>query len=78
MRRCVTHKPSDPAVHYVFPSLTRVWHDVVVNHVSPLLSLQVWELTASGVILVSAIGNDGPLYGCGSQRIPNSERVCDP
>ncbi|XP_065570402.1 membrane-bound transcription factor site-1 protease-like isoform X2 [Artemia franciscana] len=24
---------------------------------------KVWELTANGVILVSAIGNDGPLYG---------------
>lgn len=24
---------------------------------------QVWELTANGVIMVSAIGNDGPLYG---------------
>ena len=25
--------------------------------------LQVWELTANSVIMVSAIGNDGPLYG---------------
>lgn len=24
---------------------------------------QVWELTANRVIMVSAIGNDGPLYG---------------
>ena len=24
---------------------------------------KVWELTANKVILVSAIGNDGPLYG---------------
>lgn len=24
---------------------------------------QVWELTANGVVMVSAIGNDGPLYG---------------
>ena len=24
---------------------------------------QVWELTANKVIMVSAIGNDGPLYG---------------
>ena len=35
---------------------------------SPSLSLslslwKVWELTANGVIMVSAIGNDGPLYG---------------
>ena len=24
---------------------------------------KVWELTANGLIMVSAIGNDGPLYG---------------
>lgn len=24
---------------------------------------QVWEITASNIIMVSAIGNDGPLYG---------------
>lgn len=24
---------------------------------------QVWELTAKNIIMVSAIGNDGPLYG---------------
>ena len=24
---------------------------------------QVWELTSNGVVMVSAIGNDGPLYG---------------
>lgn len=24
---------------------------------------KVWELTANGVIIISAIGNDGPLYG---------------
>jgi membrane-bound transcription factor site-1 protease len=24
---------------------------------------QVWEVTSSGILLVSAIGNDGPLYG---------------
>ena len=24
---------------------------------------KVWELTANHVIMVSAIGNDGPLYG---------------
>lgn len=27
------------------------------------LYCQVWELTANGVVMVSAIGNDGPLYG---------------
>ena len=27
------------------------------------MSPQVWELTANKVIMVSAIGNDGPLYG---------------
>lgn len=26
-------------------------------------SFQVWELTANNIIMVSAIGNDGPLYG---------------
>jgi subtilisin family serine protease len=25
--------------------------------------VQVWELTANKIIMVSAIGNDGPLYG---------------
>ena len=25
--------------------------------------LQVWEITSNGIIMVSAIGNDGPLYG---------------
>lgn len=25
--------------------------------------LQVWEITANNIIMVSAIGNDGPLYG---------------
>lgn len=25
--------------------------------------IQVWELTANNIIMVSAIGNDGPLYG---------------
>lgn len=24
---------------------------------------QVWEITANNIIMVSAIGNDGPLYG---------------
>ena len=28
-----------------------------------LFDCQVWELTANGVVMVSAIGNDGPLYG---------------
>lgn len=28
-----------------------------------MFNIQVWELTANGVIMVSAIGNDGPLYG---------------
>jgi subtilisin family serine protease len=26
-------------------------------------SVQVWEITSNGIIMVSAIGNDGPLYG---------------
>lgn len=25
--------------------------------------LQVWEVTSNGIIMISAIGNDGPLYG---------------
>lgn len=28
-----------------------------------LMFLQVWEVTSSGILLISAIGNDGPLYG---------------
>ena len=28
---------------------------------------KVWELTANNVIMVSAIGNDGPLYGYDSE-----------
>ena len=28
-----------------------------------LLLLQVWEITSNGILMVSAIGNDGPLYG---------------
>lgn len=28
-----------------------------------LASPQVWEITSNGIIMVSAIGNDGPLYG---------------
>ena len=27
------------------------------------LLTKVWDLTSNGIILVSAIGNDGPLYG---------------
>lgn len=29
----------------------------------PLSVVQVWEITANNIIMVSAIGNDGPLYG---------------
>lgn len=25
--------------------------------------MQVWEITSNGILMVSAIGNDGPLYG---------------
>lgn len=36
----------------------------VHESINPYLTLpQVWELTANRVIMVSAIGNDGPLYG---------------
>ena len=27
------------------------------------ITLQVWEITSNGILMVSAIGNDGPLYG---------------
>ncbi|CAI7841397.1 unnamed protein product, partial [Closterium sp. NIES-54] len=30
---------------------------------SSLTSPQVWEVTGNGILMVSAIGNDGPLYG---------------
>ena len=26
-------------------------------------SVQVWEITSAGILMISAIGNDGPLYG---------------
>ncbi len=29
----------------------------------PLHAAQVWEITSAGILMVSAIGNDGPLYG---------------
>jgi len=32
-------------------------------HMHMLLLLQVWEVTSNGIIMISAIGNDGPLYG---------------
>ncbi len=31
--------------------------------VTSLPPAQVWEITSNGIIMVSAIGNDGPLYG---------------
>jgi hypothetical protein len=31
--------------------------------ISSLFSCKVWELTANHIVMVSAIGNDGPLYG---------------
>ena len=33
------------------------------NTVQRAAMLQVWEITGSGILMVSAIGNDGPLYG---------------
>ena len=39
-------------------------HEHVCRHmITVSMSPQVWELTANKVIMVSAIGNDGPLYG---------------
>lgn len=29
---------------------------------------KVWELTANNIIMISAIGNDGPVYGGYFQR----------
>ncbi len=33
------------------------------QHRVPRAALQVQEITSNGIIMVSAIGNDGPLYG---------------
>ena len=49
------------------PELVAAAIEVVLTASSSLsvltASSQVWELTANNVIMVSAIGNDGPLYG---------------
>lgn len=39
------------------------FHLIHLNKPFIVIGLQVWELTANRVIMVSAIGNDGPLYG---------------
>ena len=36
---------------------------------------KVWELTANNVIMVSAIGNDGPLYGYDGENL-NLYKLC--
>ena len=33
------------------------------KHTASRMLGQVWEITSSGILMVSAIGNDGPLYG---------------
>jgi hypothetical protein len=43
--------------------LLHIHHAVVYLKKLAFFILKVWELTANGVIMVSAIGNDGPLYG---------------
>ena len=35
----------------------------VAAALTKFLGLQVWEITSNGILMVSAIGNDGPLYG---------------
>ncbi len=35
----------------------------VVTQALRSVALQVWEITSNGILMVSAIGNDGPLYG---------------
>ena len=37
---------------------------LVVSAVSSVeCVIQVWEITSNGILMISAIGNDGPLYG---------------
>ena len=42
------------------PGFDQLWNLVLRLN---LLLCQVWEMTANNIIMVSAIGNDGPLYG---------------
>lgn len=45
------------------PFVDKVWTLWHFNSQVTLSSPKVWELTANNVIMISAIGNDGPLYG---------------
>ena len=51
-------------IEVVSPSLSELTASSSLSQLTASSSLsQVWELTANNVIMVSAIGNDGPLYG---------------
>ena len=51
-------------IEVVSPSLSELTASSSLSELTASSSLsQVWELTANNVIMVSAIGNDGPLYG---------------
>lgn len=56
-----------PFVEKVSPGCVTIYEGFSVRHhpffTVTLTSLKVWELTANGVMMISAIGNDGPLYG---------------
>jgi membrane-bound transcription factor site-1 protease len=53
-----------PFIDKVFSNIKRCKF-ITSFYSTPLYYLidKVWELTANNVIMVSAIGNDGPLYG---------------
>ena len=48
----------------LWPRLSAVY-ELIATYLNVMYEdvAQVWELTANKVIMVSAIGNDGPLYG---------------
>ncbi|CAN1331151.1 Subtilisin-like protease SBT6.1 [Linum perenne] len=49
---------------FVEKCLFTYFHGVLALTCVPLfLDHQIWEITANNIIMVSAIGNDGPLYG---------------
>ena len=49
--------------HPGLPVLAVSASDSCVPSRTPTLTPQVLEITSNGIIMVSAIGNDGPLYG---------------
>lgn len=46
------------------PFIEKVKHKSLVGDRPCLVGVQVWEMSANNIIVVSAIGNDGPLWGC--------------